>query len=106
MACGTPVVGFAAGASIEVVQLGVTGFLVPVGDEDGLCEAVGRIGEIDPAACRRHVTRRFSLRVMVDRYERLFLALAHELRADPRARRAPLAVTSPPRPPAPGAAAT
>jgi glycosyltransferase involved in cell wall biosynthesis len=75
MACGTPVVAHEAGASPEVVEHGVTGFLVPGGDEEGLCAAVRRIGTIDPRACRQHVTRHFSAEVMVAAYGRLFARL-------------------------------
>lgn len=39
---------------------------------EGLVEAVGRIGEIDRAACRRHVEEHFIVEKMVEGYERVY----------------------------------
>jgi glycosyltransferase involved in cell wall biosynthesis len=66
MAAGTPCIAFARGAAPEVVVDGVTGFLVD--DLDGLVAAVDRLGEIDPAACRAHVTHHFSPSAMAKAY--------------------------------------
>ncbi len=68
MACGTPVVAFRNGSSPEVIEDGVTGFLVEEGDEEGMAEATRRVGEINPAHCRRRVEERFSQEVMVEGY--------------------------------------
>lgn len=73
MACGTPVLGFDRGAVREVVVDGVTGYVRS--SVDALTEMVGRIAEIDRAACRERAERRYSDRVMVDSY----LALYREL---------------------------
>jgi len=51
LACGTPVIAFPEGSAPELVRDGETGFLVA--DEHAMAAAVGRLGEIDPAACRR-----------------------------------------------------
>lgn len=72
MACGTPVVAFANGAATEVIADGETGFLVRPGDIEGFCEAVGRVGEIDPTACRRRVEEHYSSGRMVEGYERVY----------------------------------
>lgn len=72
MACGTPVVAYANGAATEVITDGETGFLVRSGDLDAFCDAVGRVGEIDPAACRRRVEEHYSDVAMVERYEQLY----------------------------------
>jgi glycosyltransferase involved in cell wall biosynthesis len=69
MACGTPVVATPRGSVPEVVVDGATGFVRA--DEDGLVDAVGRLDEIDRAACRRHVLERFSGEAMAAAYERL-----------------------------------
>jgi glycosyltransferase involved in cell wall biosynthesis len=57
LACGTPVVALARGAAPEVVVDGVTGFLRQ--SEAELAAAIRQVGEIDPAACRRHVKAHF-----------------------------------------------
>jgi glycosyltransferase involved in cell wall biosynthesis len=70
MACGTPVVAMRHGSVPEVVDDGVTGFVV-----DGLDDfvaAVERVGEIDPAACRRTVEERFTVERMVADYEAIY----------------------------------
>ena len=73
MACGTPVIATPRGAVPEVVADGETGFLVSVdGYADEAAAAIGRIGEIDPAACRRRVDERFSKEAMVAGYEQVF----------------------------------
>jgi glycosyltransferase involved in cell wall biosynthesis len=74
MACGTPVVACPAGAAIELVEDGVTGFL---GDSlEELVDAVKRVGACSPEACRSRVDARFSGRAMVDGYERIFASVA------------------------------
>ena len=74
LACGTPVVAFPNGALPEVVEHGVTGFLVP--DVDDTAAAIGRADAIDPEACRRAARERFSLSGMTDRYLDLYARLA------------------------------
>ena len=53
MACGTPVVAFRRGAIKEVIQHGVTGFVVDTCDE--MIDAIRHINQIRPEACRDHV---------------------------------------------------
>jgi glycosyltransferase involved in cell wall biosynthesis len=65
-ACGTPVIALKRGAAPEVVWHGHTGFVVESLGE--MAEAVGRIKEIDPAACRQHVEKNFSVARMADDY--------------------------------------
>ncbi len=69
-ACGTPVIAFDRGAAAEIVQNGVTGFLVNSVDE--MVAAVGRLDEIDPKTCRRHMERHFDAHVMADGYLRVY----------------------------------
>jgi glycosyltransferase involved in cell wall biosynthesis len=66
MACGTPVLGFARGAVPEVVEHGVTGFVV--NDVDDMVASVDRLGEISRTACRDRVERFFSETAVVDGY--------------------------------------
>ena len=58
MACGTPVVACPRGAATEIVADGVTGFLRS--SIEDLAEAVGRVGECSPTACRERVVEQFS----------------------------------------------
>lgn len=77
MACGTPVIAYNRGSVPEIVKDGVTGFIVePERGIEGLVEAVKRIGEIDRAACRRHVEENFTIEKMVDGYERVYRKVA------------------------------
>jgi glycosyltransferase involved in cell wall biosynthesis len=75
-ACGTPVIAFPTGALPEIVEDGVTGFLVC--DTDAMASAIGRAHEIDPEACRRVARARFSEQVMTGAYLRLYQRLALE----------------------------
>jgi glycosyltransferase involved in cell wall biosynthesis len=70
MACGTPVVACPAGAAVELVENGVTGYLRD--SIDDLVEAVADIGKCSPIECRRRVEASFSATAMVEGYEQLF----------------------------------
>jgi glycosyltransferase involved in cell wall biosynthesis len=70
MACGTPVIAYNRGSMPELIEHGVTGFLVDTFDE--AVAAIGRIGEIDRAACRRAVEKRFTVERMAERYLALY----------------------------------
>jgi len=74
MAAGTPVIAFPEGSVPEVVEDGVSGFLVP--DADGMVAALDRLDEIDPEACRNHVQEHFSVSKCADGYERIFQEVA------------------------------
>lgn len=73
LACGTPVIAFNRGSMPELIEHGVTGFLVDSVDE--AVAAVDRIGEIDRAACRASVAARFTVERMADRYLNLYRSL-------------------------------
>jgi glycosyltransferase involved in cell wall biosynthesis len=70
MACGTPVVACPAGAAVELVENGVTGYLRD--GVDDLVDAVASVGNCSPEACRERVEARFSAGAMVTGYEQLF----------------------------------
>jgi glycosyltransferase involved in cell wall biosynthesis len=68
MASGTPVVALRRGAVPEVVVHGVTGFVCD--DVDEFPKAIEAAGDLDPVACRDHVSTRFSPARMARGYER------------------------------------
>ncbi len=70
MACGTPAITFNRGGVPEVIVDGQTGFIVDTPDE--MVEAVGKLDQIDPAQCRRHVEQRFSSQAMGQKYLNLY----------------------------------
>jgi len=71
-AAGTPVVAFARGALAEVVEHGVTGFLVNDIEEAVLALSRVKAGDIAAAACMRHACEHFSSAVMAERYSALY----------------------------------
>lgn len=70
MACGTPVVAYRRGSMPEVVDEGVTGFLVHTAEQAAV--AVARIATIDRAGCRARAEQRFGADRMVSDYLRLY----------------------------------
>ncbi len=73
-ACGTPVIATRHGALPEIIREGETGFVVD--DVEGAVEALARLEEIDPAACRKNVAERFTAETMARGYESVYRALA------------------------------
>jgi glycosyltransferase involved in cell wall biosynthesis len=69
-AAGTPVVAFARGAIAEVVEDGVTGFLV--GDAEEAIDALSGLEEISREACVHHAREHFSCATMADGYADLY----------------------------------
>jgi len=81
MSCGVPVVGYSNGAVPEVVEDGVTGFLIEQKVQsskfkvqrcgiDGLVDGIKRINEIDRRKCRERVVENFTVEKMIDGYEK------------------------------------
>jgi glycosyltransferase involved in cell wall biosynthesis len=73
LACGTPVIAFNRGSMPELIDDGVTGFLVD--SVDAAVDAIGRVGQIDRAACRAAVAARFTVDRMADEYLELYRTL-------------------------------
>jgi glycosyltransferase involved in cell wall biosynthesis len=76
MACGTPVVAFRRGSVPEVIDEGVTGFIVD-NDEQAVA-AIKRIGELDRRRVRARFEERFTAKRMADDYLRLYEALLQD----------------------------
>jgi glycosyltransferase involved in cell wall biosynthesis len=74
IACGTPVIAYRRGSVPELIDHGVSGFIVD--DEQSAVEAVRRIGALDRSAVRGIFERRFTAERMADDYLRLYVRLA------------------------------
>jgi len=74
MSCGTPVIAWPNGAAAEVVEPGVTGFLVQ--SIDAAVEALGLAARLDRARVRSRFEERFSARRMAQDYLALYRGLA------------------------------
>lgn len=70
MALGCPVISFARGAAPEIVIHRKTGFLVQNVNE--MVRFIPRINEIDRQVTRQHVERNFSVRVMSEKYVKIY----------------------------------
>jgi glycosyltransferase involved in cell wall biosynthesis len=73
MACGTPVIAFRAGSVPEVIDDGVSGFIVS--DEDQAVAATRRLHELDRATVRATFERRWTARRMAEDYVDLYQTL-------------------------------
>jgi glycosyltransferase involved in cell wall biosynthesis len=74
MACGTPVIAFNCGSVPEVMDDGVTGFVV--NDIDQAVKALGRVHTLDRAKVRATFDRRFTSRRMAEDYVDVYKSLA------------------------------
>ena len=86
MACGTPVIAFRRGSVPEVMEDGVTGFIVDTDAE--AAHAITRLGTLDRRRVRAAFEQRFTARRMAEDYVRLYnrLTSADNVRRRPRAR--------------------
>lgn len=73
LAAGTPVIAYRSGALPEIIEDGVTGFLVDSPEE--MAAAIRKAHTISPAACRAAAERRFSIDRMVQDYFHLYRTL-------------------------------
>jgi glycosyltransferase involved in cell wall biosynthesis len=74
MACGTPVIAFASGSIPEVVEDGVTGFIVD-GEAEAV-QAVTKLQQIDRQGVRARFEQRFTAKRMAQDYVRHYASLS------------------------------
>jgi glycosyltransferase involved in cell wall biosynthesis len=74
MACGTPVIAYACGSVPEVIEDGVTGFIVN-NDAEAIA-AVPRLAGLDRLTVRRRFEHRFSATAMARRYVDIYSRLS------------------------------
>jgi glycosyltransferase involved in cell wall biosynthesis len=70
LACGLPVVAYPLGSVPEIIEDGVSGFLVD--NVEGAAGAVGNISALSRQKCRRSFENRFSARRMAQDYLTLY----------------------------------
>ncbi|MCW8196438.1 glycosyltransferase [Proteobacteria bacterium 005FR1] len=73
MACGTPVVAFRQGAIPEIIEHGITGFVVD--SEAEMVQALNQLGQLDRQKIRAEFEKRFSSARMAQDYEGIYRRL-------------------------------
>jgi len=76
MACGTPVIGYNNGSVPEIIQEGVSGFVVE--DVEGMVEAIGKIDTLDREKVRQRAEIYFSVEKMISGYEKVYKRVLEE----------------------------
>ena len=74
MACGTPVIACRSGSTPEVIDDGVTGFLVD--DVEAAAAAVARLPELDRAKVRARFDERFAIARVAEDYLKVYQRIA------------------------------
>ncbi len=77
MACGTPVIAFNRGSVPEVIDEGLTGFIVE--DINGAIGAVDRLGHLSRDKIRRRFDERFTARRMAQDYLNVYRSLSDKV---------------------------
>jgi glycosyltransferase involved in cell wall biosynthesis len=78
LSVGTPVIAYRSGALADIVEDGVTGFLVDSVEE--MTDAIKRVNQIRPEDCRAAAERRFSRNRMVHDYFDLYASMVRRER--------------------------
>jgi len=80
MACGTPVIAYNRGSVAEIIEEGVTGFVVE--DETGAVGAIDRLSHLSRSVIRKRFEARFTARRMALDYLAAYRGLMEA--AEPR----------------------
>jgi glycosyltransferase involved in cell wall biosynthesis len=80
MACGTPVIAFNRGSVPEIIEDGLTGFIVE--DEAEAIAAVSRLGRLSRSKVRAGFAARFTARQMAQHYVAIYRNAASRSGAD------------------------
>src|SRR5207244_121784 len=75
MACGTPVISFGRGAAPEIIDDGVTGFVVDT--ETEAAAAIGRLHTLSRGFVRKVFEQRFNSHRMAADYVNIYQKLIH-----------------------------
>ena len=70
MACGTPVIANSRGSMGELIEHGITGYLVD--DIDSAVAAVAAVGGLDRREIAQRAADRFAVATMIDKYVRVY----------------------------------
>ncbi|BAZ44801.1 putative group 1 glycosyl transferase [Chondrocystis sp. NIES-4102] len=72
LACGVPVISYSRGGPAEIIQDGITGFLVEPDSVTGLVTAIKQLDQIDRQVCQIQAEAEYSLEALGDRFEAWF----------------------------------
>ena len=75
LACGVPVIAYERGGPAEIIQSGVTGWLVEPDNVQALGQALQNLDQLDRQACRYQVERFYSLPAIAEHLENWFQAI-------------------------------
>jgi len=81
LACGTPVIGYRMGSVSEILENGITGYIVDSMDQ--AIEAVQRVGSLSRNMCREVFEKRFSARGMCLNYLNVYQRLGDDTTIEP-----------------------
>jgi glycosyltransferase involved in cell wall biosynthesis len=73
LACGTPVIAYRSGSVPEIIEDGITGFIVS--NVEGAVHAVNKVHQIDRRQCRNHFERFFCAERMARDYLNIYQRL-------------------------------
>jgi glycosyltransferase involved in cell wall biosynthesis len=77
MACGTPVIAWNRAAMPEIIEEGVSGYLVNSVDE--LAVKINQVGNLSRIKARERVENNFSAEIMAGKYEKLYQKILKEI---------------------------